>query len=55
MKAGSCYWRFRGDKAFRYGYCTHVTGTLYRMGLWNGDTTNGPIVDRCDIERRDAR
>lgn len=51
MKTGSCYWRFKGQKTYQYGYVTHVTKTLYRMGLYNGDITHGPIVDRADIER----
>lgn len=50
MKTGQCYWRFKGDKAYRYGYATEVGYGLYRMGLWNGDTMNGPIVDPNDIE-----
>lgn len=50
MKSGECYWRFRGEKAYRYGYVSHVKGRLYRMGLWNGDTTHGPIVDPADVE-----
>lgn len=50
--SGSCYWRFSGEKPYRYGYITHVTGTLYRMGLWNGDDSHGPIVDRNDVETK---
>jgi len=54
MPTGPCYWRFKGEKAYRYGYATRVSGGLYRMGCWNGDDTNGPIVDPDDIERRPA-
>lgn len=50
MTTGSCYWRFRGEKPYRYGYATSVGKGLYRMGLWNGDTTHGLIVDPSDIE-----
>lgn len=50
MNPGTCYWRFKGDKAYRFGYATHVEGRLYRMGLWAGDTTHGPIVDYTEIE-----
>ena len=50
MKIGQCYWRFKGEKAYRYGYATHEGRGLYRMGLWNGDTSHGPIVDPYDIE-----
>lgn len=52
MRAGSCYWRFRTEKVFHYGYPTPVGKGLYRMGLWNGDTLNGPIIDPCDVEVR---
>lgn len=54
MKTGPCYWRFKGDKEFKYGYASHIKGNLYRMGNHNGDTTHGPIVDASEIERRDA-
>jgi len=50
MKTGVCYWRFKGDKAYKYGYCTHVHRNLYRMGCYNGDTSGGIIVDVKDIE-----
>ena len=52
MKLGQCYWRFKGEKAYRYGYVTAVGKGLYRMGLYNGDTTRGPIVDPVDVEVR---
>jgi len=45
-----CYWRFIGDKSYRFGYPTLVKGGLVRMGLWNGDDTHGPIVNLADIE-----
>ena len=32
MKAGACYWRFKGEKAFVYGYASYVSGGLYRNG-----------------------
>lgn len=50
MRTGECYWRFRGEKAYRYGWVTEVKHGLYRMGLWNGDTSRGPIVDPNDVE-----
>lgn len=53
MKTGVCYWRFKGEKAWRFGYCTAATGGLYRMGNWNGDTAGGTLVDPRDIEWRD--
>jgi hypothetical protein len=52
MKTGECYWRFKGEKAWVYGFATTVGRGLYRMGLWNGDTNHGPIVDPNDIEVR---
>lgn len=52
MKTGMCYWRFRGEKEWRFGYCTNATGGLYRMGLWNGDDTHGPLVAQEDVEQR---
>ncbi|MCK9571593.1 hypothetical protein M0R72_21765 [Candidatus Pacearchaeota archaeon] len=52
MRTGQCYWRFRGEKAYRYGYATEAGRGLYRMGLWNGDDSHGPIVDPYEIECR---
>lgn len=52
MKAGACYWRFKGEKAFVYGYASRVDGGLYRMGFYNGDYDHGPIVDPSEIEYR---
>jgi hypothetical protein len=48
----SCYWRFKGEKAYRYGWPSSVERGLVRMGLYNGDTTHGPIVDPHEIEIR---
>jgi len=50
MKIGSCYWRFKGEMAYRYGYCTYVDRGLYRMGTYNGDVVGGVIVDPNDVE-----
>ncbi len=52
MKTGTCYWRFKGEKPYRYGYATQAEKGLYRMGNWNGDTTGGVLVDPYDIEMR---
>ena len=50
------FWRFKKDKPgpWFFGYKTTVRGSqgLVRMGLYNGDTTNGPIVDPSEIETR---
>ena len=47
------YWRFksRAPCAYRFGYCTYVSGPdMVRMGNWNGDTMGGPVVDINEIE-----
>jgi hypothetical protein len=49
------YWRVKGNGEWRFGYKTHVQGQLYRMGLWNGDTSHGPIVDINEVETRRYR
>ena len=46
----NCYWRFKGEKDYRYGWPSQVKHGLIRMGLHNGDTSNGPIVDPKDVE-----
>ena len=50
------YWRFKKNSPgpWFFGYRTSISGShgLVRMGLWNGDTTNGPIVDPYEIETR---
>lgn len=47
------YWRFKKDgREWRFGYVTRVSGTLYRMGFWNGNDTSGPIVEASEIEWR---
>ena len=45
-----CYWRFKGEKSYRYGWPTSHESGLVRMGFYNGDTTNGPLVDEGEIE-----
>jgi len=49
----NCYWRFIGDKEYKYGYPTRADKGLVRMGLWNGDYTKGPLVDIKEIEVKD--
>jgi hypothetical protein len=49
----NCYWRFKGDKEYKYGFPTKAEKGLIRMGLWNGDYVRGPLVDRKDIEVKD--
>lgn len=47
------HWRFKNaDREWRFGYCTYESGSLIRMGRWNGDTNGGSIVDASDIEWR---
>lgn len=50
MRTGPCYWRFKGEMPWRYGYCTEAGAGLYRMGAYNGDTCGGVLVDRIDVE-----
>lgn len=45
-----CYWRQKGALEWRFGYVSRVGQDLIRMGWWNGDETNGPVVDPFDIE-----
>lgn len=52
MKSGECYWRFKGEKAWRYGYASRAERGLWRMGLWNGDMSHGPYVDPDEVETR---
>lgn len=44
------YWRFKGDKAWKYGYPIKEDKGLVRMGRWHGDTVGGPVVDLKEIE-----
>jgi hypothetical protein len=44
------YWRFKGEKAWRYGYQTDAQAGLWRMGHWNGDTSGGTLVSPEEIE-----
>lgn len=46
------YWRFRSPTPgpFQFGYVTYRREQLIRMGLFNGDTWSGPIVDPVEIE-----
>lgn len=48
----SCYWRFKDEKRWRYGYPTRLKDGLIMMGLWNGDRQRGTVVDPNDIEVR---
>jgi hypothetical protein len=46
-----CWWKAIGALEWRFGYCTYVSGpNMIRMGFWNGDSTNGPVVSIGDIE-----
>lgn len=44
------YWRFKGEKAYRFGFTSEANWPLIRMGCWNGDYSHGTIVDINDIE-----
>ena len=51
------YWRFKSATPgpYRYGWVSDAGAGLWRMGLWNGDTQRGPIVDPSEIEYRPYR
>ena len=45
------WWRLIGSRIWRFGYCTYISGhDMIRLGWWNGDTINGPILSVSDIE-----
>ena len=46
------YWRFKGDRVWKYGFPTQAGPGLVRMGIWHGDTMRGPVVDPDEIETR---
>lgn len=46
------HWRIKGTHTFRFGYVTWCDNGLVRMGHWNGDTTNGSVLDPYEIEWR---
>ncbi|KKL07798.1 hypothetical protein LCGC14_2582400 [marine sediment metagenome] len=45
-----CYWRFKGEKAYRIGYPARESNGLVRMAHYIGAPRGGPIVDLKDIE-----
>lgn len=49
------YWRFKEKGGpWAYGYPTRISRDLVRMGLYNGDSTGGVVVDPVEIETRPA-
>ena len=46
----SVYWRFKGEKTWKYGWPTRIQNGLVRMGLFNGDSCKGPVVSEDEIE-----
>ncbi len=55
-KSGYMYWwRIRGGLAWHFGYCTHESDGLVRMGSYNGDTRGGRVFCPLDIEWRDYK
>jgi hypothetical protein len=50
-------WRFsKEEKAYMFGYVTYVSSyNMIRMGLWNGDSNHGPVVDIADIDWKEYR
>lgn len=51
------WWRFKlkAPGPWHYGWMVHLPGGLVRMGLYNGDTERGPVVDPSEIETREYR
>lgn len=49
------YWRFKRDtpSPWRFGFMIQLNNGLVRMGLWNGDTYHGPVVDLDEIELKE--
>lgn len=51
------WWRFKSQVPcpWKFGYVTYIPGTsdMVRMGHWNGNSTNGPVVSCSEIEWRD--
>lgn len=49
------YWRFkaRAPCPWIFGYCTYLSRQMLRMGAWNGDTVNGPVVAEEEVEWRE--
>jgi len=54
MLGEAVYWRFKCEAPgpYRYGWVSDAGAGLWRMGMWNGETTRGPIVDPREIECR---
>lgn len=51
LATGFVWWRYKnGHPEWRRGYKSYAGDGLWRMGLWNGDTDHGPIVDLHDVE-----
>lgn len=49
------YWRFKASAPcpWVFGYVTYLeNGDMIRLGAWNGDATNGRVVDASEIEWR---
>lgn len=46
------WWRFKkhAPGPWVFGYVSDAGGGLVRMGAWNGDTTNGHVVNPDEIE-----
>lgn len=48
----NCYWRFKGEKIWHYGWATDLHNGLARMGAYNGDRIHGVIVSITEIETK---
>jgi hypothetical protein len=50
------WWRFKGDREWRFGYCTYVSGPgTIRLGKHAGDSVGGSVVEAFDIEWKEYR
>jgi len=49
------WWRPKasaGGDGWRFGYITHLSDGLVRMGRWNGDDWGGKVVSEREIETK---
>jgi hypothetical protein len=44
------WWKPKSSIGWRFGFCSHETQGLVRMGRWNGDFDGGSVVSPEDID-----
>jgi len=49
------YWRFKQEAPtpWKFGYVRYINENMIRMGRWNGDSVDGPVVSVNEIEWRE--